>query len=427
MASSNIKLFDENKGNMLSDTEFSISNQRLNGLQTGVASSLLQNKAMYQTSLVAYAIAQIMMQNGLNANDTDAVSAFVGNLSASIVQKVLDKATKQDIENGVKGKWIPSELFKSNNEELANIYLKLAGGTMLGNLFLNADPTEALQAATKKYVDSNFMNFESNYMKLAINTYFGTGTYGESNITTVTFPFPINFFVFPNVEDNHLRASTIVFMDQIPTSFTNMRVHLQTSGKEAAIYVKKSEDNKSLSWYNNDDVTSQLNVSSRKYYYLYGGCKNGAIPQDQLITQSGTFTVEKTGKYYIELYGGGGEAYLKRSTGGSSCQSYNEVQLTAGEVINVVIGAANGGTTTFGSYSVTGGGNASRYSAGTGSGNLGTDGIFSNTDTTQGLYEKNISNGMYGSEYGYGGYTDKATSAIVPGGGGAVYISYLHA
>ena len=39
MASSNIKLFDENKGNMLSDSEFSISNQRMNGLQTGVALS----------------------------------------------------------------------------------------------------------------------------------------------------------------------------------------------------------------------------------------------------------------------------------------------------------------------------------------------------------------------------------------------------
>ena len=56
MASSNIKLFDENKGNMLNDTEFNISTQRLNGLQAGVASSQLQNKAMYQASLMAYAI-----------------------------------------------------------------------------------------------------------------------------------------------------------------------------------------------------------------------------------------------------------------------------------------------------------------------------------------------------------------------------------
>lgn len=33
-------------------------------------------------------------------------------------------------------------------------FLELAGGTMLGNLILNADPTTSLQAATKQYVDS---------------------------------------------------------------------------------------------------------------------------------------------------------------------------------------------------------------------------------------------------------------------------------
>ena len=119
MASSNIKLFDENKGNMLNDTEFNISTQRLNGLQTGVASSQLQNKAMYQASLMAYAIAQLMLANGKNANDTDAVSTFVNNLLASIVQKVADKATKQDVTDGIAGKWISSELLKSNNEAIS--------------------------------------------------------------------------------------------------------------------------------------------------------------------------------------------------------------------------------------------------------------------------------------------------------------------
>lgn len=114
MASSNIKLFDENKGNMLTDTEFNISNQRLNGLQTGVASSQLQNKAMYQVSLVAYAIAQVMMQNGMNANDTDAVSAFVANLSGAILQKVYDIATTAEAQAGVAtGKWMSPALVKA--------------------------------------------------------------------------------------------------------------------------------------------------------------------------------------------------------------------------------------------------------------------------------------------------------------------------
>lgn len=114
MASSNIKLFDENKGNMLTDTEFNISTQRLNGLQTGVASSQLQNKAMYQASLVAYAIAQIMLQNGLNANDTDAVSAFVANLSSTMLQKVHDIATTEEAQAGTAtGKWMSPALTKA--------------------------------------------------------------------------------------------------------------------------------------------------------------------------------------------------------------------------------------------------------------------------------------------------------------------------
>lgn len=157
MASSNIKLFDENKGNMLSDSEFSISNQRMNGLQTGVASSQLQNKAMYQASLVAYAIAQIMMQNGQNANDTDAVSAFVANLSGTMLQKVYDLATTAEAQAGVAtGKWMSPALVKAAIDKTLTDknYLPKSGGTMTGNLILNANPTANLGAATKQYVDN---------------------------------------------------------------------------------------------------------------------------------------------------------------------------------------------------------------------------------------------------------------------------------
>ena len=38
MASTNFKLFDENKTNMMSDTEYNINTQRLNGVQVGIAS-----------------------------------------------------------------------------------------------------------------------------------------------------------------------------------------------------------------------------------------------------------------------------------------------------------------------------------------------------------------------------------------------------
>lgn len=165
MASSNIKLFDENKGNMLSDSEFSISNQRMNGLQTGVASSQLQNKAMYQASLIAYAIAQVMMQNGKNANDTDAVSAFVANLSGTMLQKVYDIATTEEAKAGVAtGKWMSPALVKASIDKTLNDknFLQKSGGTMTGNLILNANPTAKLGAATKQYVDSTKSSLQTN-------------------------------------------------------------------------------------------------------------------------------------------------------------------------------------------------------------------------------------------------------------------------
>ena len=100
MATNNIKIFDENKGNMMSTQEYSTNAQRLNGVQQGIASSMLQNKTLYQLSLVAYAIGQMMVNNGLDANDENAVSTFVGNLSNTIVQKIVDKASTSEAQAG---------------------------------------------------------------------------------------------------------------------------------------------------------------------------------------------------------------------------------------------------------------------------------------------------------------------------------------
>lgn len=114
MATTNFKLFDENKANMLSDQEYAINTQRLNGVQTGIASSQLQNKSMYQASLMAYAIAQIMNQNGKDANDTAAVSAFVANLSGTMLQKVYDKASSDEAYEGISDTtWMSPALVKA--------------------------------------------------------------------------------------------------------------------------------------------------------------------------------------------------------------------------------------------------------------------------------------------------------------------------
>ena len=156
MPTNNFKLFDQNKANLLSDTEYANATQRLNGVQTGVASSQLNNKFAYQVSLVAYAIAQIMNQNGLDASDTLSVSAFVGNLGGALLQKVADKASSAEAVAGVlENKYISPATMKA-------AALLLSGGVMTGTLDMNNNqiinlptPTSNSEPATKGYVDGN--------------------------------------------------------------------------------------------------------------------------------------------------------------------------------------------------------------------------------------------------------------------------------
>ena len=147
MPTNNFKLFDENKTNILTDDEYAANTQRQNGVQTGVASSKLNNKFSYQTSLVAYAIAQIMNANGKDASDADAVATFVANLQGSLVQKVLDCASSAEAIAGVlNNKYITPATMKA-------AALMLAGGTMTGPLYLSRDPVDPLEAATKQWVE----------------------------------------------------------------------------------------------------------------------------------------------------------------------------------------------------------------------------------------------------------------------------------
>lgn len=139
MAVNNIKIFDQNKANMLTDEAYSSNVQRINGVQQGIASSQLQNKTLYQVSLVAYAIGQMMQANGLDANDADAVSTFANNMSQTIMQKVLDKANSDEAIAGT-----------DNTKFITPATLKASIGSYTGKNLKNNDfrsYTTVLEAA----------------------------------------------------------------------------------------------------------------------------------------------------------------------------------------------------------------------------------------------------------------------------------------
>ena len=312
MASSNIKLFDENKGNMLTDTEFNISAQRLNGLQTGVASSQLQNKAMYQASLMAYAIAQVMMQNGLNANDTDAVSTFVANLSGTMLQKVYDIATTEEAKAGVAtGKWMSPALVKAAIDKTLsdNDFLKKSGGTMTG-AFAAPFITQTNYGAPieiGQYIDFHRRGSSSDYdlrislndggrnlvadiphigsftivdngnykdlgfPKIAIGSYVGTGTsdaYGGTKQNSLTFDFEPKMLAVVADGANMFFAGFLIVRGQtysdgigsFEPSSVGLNLHITWSGN-------------TVSWWSSNRIDigtkyPQMNVENITYRYV---------------------------------------------------------------------------------------------------------------------------------------------------------------
>ena len=114
MPTNNFKIFDENAANLMDDVTYESYAQRLNGVQTGVANSELHNKTLFQVSKMVYALAQLMNANGKDATDSIAISTFVNNLSASLLQKVADKASSSDVTTGTDNtKWVSPADVKS--------------------------------------------------------------------------------------------------------------------------------------------------------------------------------------------------------------------------------------------------------------------------------------------------------------------------
>lgn len=147
----------------------------------------------------------------------------------------------------------------------------------------------------------------------------------------------------------------------------------------------------------------------------------GQIPAGStfIITSSQSWKVPATGRYMLELYGMGGYGFGTQSfgaSGGSSCQHYDSITLTKGDIQQIVIGDNSNPATKFGSYSVNNGGNASAGTGGLGSGNYGKDGIAGSNVPV------NLSNGALAGNYGDGGSWSVGSASP-----GAVYLKYLGA
>lgn len=76
MPTNEFKIFDENKENVLSTESYSSDSERINGFSQGVARSIIVNKALYQSTLMAAALGQVLNNKGVDATeDIDELSS----------------------------------------------------------------------------------------------------------------------------------------------------------------------------------------------------------------------------------------------------------------------------------------------------------------------------------------------------------------
>ena len=328
-----------------------------------------------------------------------------------------------------------------------NVNMKQWNGTSFDNVLPLAYDAKQLGgqslAEVKQWV-------QDNNLLLYTGQYTGTGTYGASNPVSIQFPFEPKLFIFPISANEDYPVSSILDTSFLTTSYKQVGrvLYARSSSVYGATLMARFSDSsrKKLQIYSTGNAANQSNKSGEIYYFAAIGGYDMGGATEFIITESGNFIVPRTGRYMLELYGGGGGTsnygllYERDAIqGGSSCQRYDSISLTAGDSIAIAIGVggssaygneshAAGTETSFGTYRVDGGGAADGRTAtgGSGSGNLGTAGRVIKYSSTNRF---NNNNGTFGSLYGVGGWGGLSSSASggKSGTNGAVYLKYLGA
>lgn len=103
MATTNFQVFDSNNTNMMNDADYQTDTNRQNGCITNeVADPTEWNKALHQSTVMAAAIAQFLVEEGQNAPDTD-LTTLTASISAAITNTI-----KSNIPNITSGTAEPS-------------------------------------------------------------------------------------------------------------------------------------------------------------------------------------------------------------------------------------------------------------------------------------------------------------------------------
>jgi hypothetical protein len=229
--SSNFLQFNPSLNNSLSDVDYNSDLTRVNGLSGGTARSVLHNKIFHQTTILSSALAQSFADLGYVVSD-------------------------------------------ANFTNLKNVFatiLNTSGGTMTGNLILNANPTLNLQAATKQYVDEtsssaanftagNGINIASKVISattyvvaesLGVNGYrkwsdgfieqWGlVGPFSSESGIIVTLPIPFTTEIYNVTTTIYLSEGASIYHDQVAQIYspglTTIGIYMQYFGGGGATW-----------------------------------------------------------------------------------------------------------------------------------------------------------------------------------------------
>ena len=162
-----------------------------------------------------------------------------------------------------------------------NVNMKQWNGTSFDNvlpLAYNSHNAEQLGGQSLAEVQQWVKQWvEDRGLMLYTGQYTGTGTYGAKHPTSVTFPFAPSIFFFPN-QQHFPRANVSYGMLAINTlSLSSDYVDVRIQGSSTSIYMKKSSDGKTITWYS-EGADDQMNYSGLIYFYsAIGGYDMGTV------------------------------------------------------------------------------------------------------------------------------------------------------
>lgn len=150
-----------------------------------------------------------------------------------------------------------------------NVNMKQWNGTSFDNvlpLAYNAKQLEGQSLAkVKQWV-------RDNNLSLYTGQYIGTGTYGLSSPTSITFPFEPALFFFPSYSISNER---VIFANALSTNYAQAYV-----GDGSYVNINKNADGKTISWYSSESAGVQHNYGGRTYKFAaIGGYDMGRVPE----------------------------------------------------------------------------------------------------------------------------------------------------